>query len=83
MPSFTLNDLKMTPLDVSGCGDVAYAWGEQSLDWTTHTDTGDRRFENEGTFLMVARRQRQNWLIERLMWDDPPNAEVTAALPAK
>jgi uncharacterized protein (TIGR02246 family) len=82
--SFTINELKMRPLDVSGCGDLAYAWGEQSLDWTNHTGTGDRRFTNEGTFLMVARRhQARHWLIERLMWDDPPNREVTAAAPAR
>jgi hypothetical protein len=28
---------------------------------------------NAGTFLMVARKRAGKWLIERLMWDDPPN----------
>ena len=68
---FDLLKLTMDPADVQGCGDIAYVWGTQSVAW--RMKDAPEVTSNAGTFLMVARKRAGKWLIERLMWDDPPN----------
>ena len=69
--SFELLEFTMAAEHVDGCGQIAYAWGRQSLSWKTKG--APEVTSNAGTFLMVARLGAGRWLIERLMWDDPPN----------
>jgi uncharacterized protein (TIGR02246 family) len=69
--SFQLLSFAMERVDVAGCGPVAYVWGRQAVSWKTKG--APEVTSNAGTFLMVARRDSGRWLIERLMWDDPPN----------
>lgn len=69
--SFQLLELRLDPVNVDGCRDVAYVWGTQSIEWKMKEDA--RITSNSGTFLLVARKHKNKWLIERLMWDDPPN----------
>lgn len=71
MASFQLLQLTMEPINVDGCGDVAYVWGNQSVEWKIKDNP--KITSNAGTFLLVARKHDKKWLIERLMWDDPPN----------
>jgi ketosteroid isomerase-like protein len=71
MASFQLLKLTMDPVEISGCGNVAYLWGNQSVEWKMKD--APQITSNAGTFLMIARKQGGKWLIDRLMWDDPPN----------
>jgi ketosteroid isomerase-like protein len=71
MASFQLLKLTMDPVNVDGCGDLAYVWGNQSVEWKMR-ESPTITF-NAGTFLLVARKHANRWLIERFMWDDPPN----------
>lgn len=71
MASFQLLKLTMDPVEVAGCGNVAHLWGNQSVEWKMK-ESPQITF-NAGTFLMVARKQNGKWMIDRLMWDDPPN----------
>jgi ketosteroid isomerase-like protein len=71
MASFQLLKLTMAPVNVEGCGDVAYMWGNQSVEWKMKESP--KITSNAGTFLMVTRKSAGKWQIERLMWDDPPN----------
>jgi uncharacterized protein (TIGR02246 family) len=71
MASFQLLKLTMDPVNVEGCGEVAYIWGNQSVEWKMKE--APQITSNAGTFLIVARKRTGKWLIERMMWDDPPN----------
>jgi uncharacterized protein (TIGR02246 family) len=71
MASFQLLKLTMDPVNVEGCSDIAYIWGNQSVEWKMKESP--QITSNAGTFLMIARKRGGKWQIERLMWDDPPN----------
>jgi len=71
MASFQLLKLTMDPVEISGCGNIAYISGNQSVEWKMK-ESPQITF-NAGTFLLIARKEKGQWLIDRLMWDDPPN----------
>jgi uncharacterized protein (TIGR02246 family) len=70
---FTIEEFTMEVREARVCGDVAYAWGDQSLRWSSESSGKRTVTSNAGTFLMVLRRAPGGWLFDALMWDDPPN----------
>jgi uncharacterized protein (TIGR02246 family) len=62
-------EYRMEPAEVSGHGDVAYAWGTLALSFADPQDAANTA-SSTGTYMMVARRQPDGtWKLARYMWD--------------
>jgi uncharacterized protein (TIGR02246 family) len=69
---FRVDSFRMTPAEIGGCGDLAFARGRFSLQFTTEAGGKRQTLSNEGNYLMVFRRREGQWLISRYIWNDPP-----------
>ncbi|MGH2397551.1 MAG: YybH family protein [bacterium] len=68
---FTVDTYRMIPVEVSGCGDLAYSRGRFSIQFTTEVGGERKSFSNEGNYMMVFRKNEGRWLITRYIWNDP------------
>ena len=52
-------------------GNQGVLWGRFALAFSFELDGQQRFLQNAGTYLMVLRRQADEWRITHRMWDDP------------
>ena len=70
----TITGLDITIDEINGDGSIAYAWGHDTVSWTTGEGASAQKWTNAGTYLNVMRRMPDGtWRIQAHMWDDPAN----------
>jgi uncharacterized protein (TIGR02246 family) len=73
-PPTAVTELSHTIDETGGSGDIAYLRGHSRVAWTSGTGADAKKSGNEGTLLVLLRRQPDgSWRISHQMWDDPPN----------
>ena len=78
-PPTTVIMFELTPQETGGSGDLGFVWGNFTLKYETELDGAPQTVTNAGTFMILARRERDaEWCISHHMWDDPV-AQVTSA----
>ena len=71
-PPFRLNVFTMTPDEINGTANLAFIRGKSSLAYSFENNGAWQDFSNQGTYLMILRKNhRGEWHIARFMWDDP------------
>jgi uncharacterized protein (TIGR02246 family) len=76
-PSTTVTEFTRVPDEIAGSGDLAYVRGRFSLTFTTQTEGEEQTMSNQGSYLIVVRKQADaSWRIARSIWNDPvPEAQ--------
>lgn len=68
---FRVAEFRMVPAEIAGCGSVAYIRGRFTMEYTAEVNGARTQYNNAGNYMMILRKQRDQWLISRYIWDDP------------
>jgi uncharacterized protein (TIGR02246 family) len=64
--------------EVGGEGTLAYVRGRSEVAWKVEDGAKSQDWRNGGNFLAVFKKQADGkWLMSHLIWDDPPNQQVS------
>lgn len=70
-PPTQVTKLIVTPENVGGDGQIAYAWGTDEVAWTTVQNGQPTYSSHKGIFLNILKKQPDGeWKFSHHMWDD-------------
>jgi len=70
-PPIQVTKLVVTPQNIGGDGNMAYAWGTDEVEWTSTQDGKTTTSSHKGMFLNVLRKQPNGeWKLSHHTWDD-------------
>lgn len=70
----TITKFTQTIDEIDGRGELAYVRGRSEVSWRVEDQGQTQKWRTGGNFMAILKSQADgNWLISRLIWDDPPN----------
>jgi uncharacterized protein (TIGR02246 family) len=70
-PSTQITKLIVTPENIGGDGQIAFAWGTDEVAWTTVQNGQTTYSSHKGIFLNILKKQPDGeWKFSHHMWDD-------------